>query len=123
MEEAHRSFENGQYFSAAATAAIEFERAVRETARLVQLRPELSLGRIVRELADMDGDTGLLHQLVTLVKMRNGLIHTDSDMPVTKNEAEESIAAFQHGIDWLRDELPQIDAAWRERSNRKTLRP
>lgn len=96
--EASKAASAGLYRAAVAMAAIAFERAVKEAAERAGIDPRQPLSRLVRQLATGPATSPLIaEELLPLVRLRNGVIHSEIHEHVTEEEAIELIRGFVNG--------------------------
>jgi len=103
LTEAHQAIKSGLYLAAALVAAVGFEAAVRETARMFRIPDKrISLATLLRELSAHTSDKRKIETLVTLNRIRNGLVHGERQTShLTREEALELIDAFRVGANYL----------------------
>jgi hypothetical protein len=111
LRQAWQALEQELPYAAATTAAIAFERALRDSARFLGIDTRRPLGAVIAELARQAEMPDLLERLGTLVRVRNGLVHPEGDLlKMDRAEAEQMVRAFSNGIDYLEYALIHIPA-------------
>jgi hypothetical protein len=108
LVQAYAVVKSGYYLAAVLVAAVGFEAAVRETARMYGIPDKrfLPLAALLRELSLRTSDKKKMETLVTLNRIRNGLVHGEKQTSdLTRDEALELIDAFRVGANYLY-ELP-----------------
>ncbi|MCK1285440.1 hypothetical protein IVB41_16090 [Bradyrhizobium sp. 44] len=114
MDEARASLANRNYYAAALTAAAAFEQLTRRAVVRMNVDPKAPLSQLVQSIAYAAKDTFLQRRLLTLVRLRNNLVHPQHDTPaLTAEEAEQLIEGFEDGITDVEN------ASWDGRGPRK----
>jgi hypothetical protein len=105
--QAYGVVKSGYYLAAVLVAAVGFEASVRETARMFDVpNKQLPLSRLLRELSLRTSNKSKMETLITLNRIRNGLVHGEKQTSdLTREEALELIDAFRVGANYLY-ELP-----------------
>ncbi|WP_456636735.1 hypothetical protein [Bradyrhizobium sp. USDA 10063] len=105
--QAYAVVKSGYYLAAVLVAAVGFEASVRDTARLFGIPDKkMPLAALLRELSLRTADDQKMKTLVTLNRIRNGLVHGEKQTSdLTREEALELIDAFRVGANYLY-ELP-----------------
>jgi HEPN domain-containing protein len=108
LESARKSFASDFYHPAALTAAMAFEAAAREAGLRLGLPENRPMTELVRNIAAVEGDPQLEQTLLTLVRLRNNLVHpSPSSEAVSAEKAQQLIEAFADGIKRLETAWPQ----------------
>jgi hypothetical protein len=115
--EAHASLENQNYYAAVLAAAAAFEQAVRKCAVTDNIEPKVPLSQLVRSIAYAAKDKYAQDRLLTLVRLRNNLMHPNQEVSqLSAQETTELLDGFEDGIylldhlslkipDWARQQL------------------
>jgi hypothetical protein len=105
--QAYAVVKSGYYLAAVLVAAVGFEASVRDTARMFGIPDrKMPLAALLRELSLRTSDDQKMKTLVTLNRIRNGLVHGEKQTSdLTKEQTLELIDAFRVGANYLY-ELP-----------------
>jgi hypothetical protein len=99
MDEAHASLQGNRYRAAVLTAAAAFEQAVRRAAVRMSIESNVPLSQLVQSIAYVVKSTDVQRQLLTLVRLRNNLMHPPPDnVPLSEDEATQLVEGFDDGI-------------------------
>jgi hypothetical protein len=102
FKEAYNAVERGLHLAGAITAAVEFERLARQMASMRNVNPRGPLTRVIGDLLRKTQHTGFTEELRALVKLRNGLVHSELEQrPANGDSALQLVQAFENGIHHL----------------------
>jgi hypothetical protein len=103
--QAYSVVKSGYYLAAVLVAAVGFEASVRDTARMFGIPDKkMPLAALLRELSLRTSDKKKMETLVTLNRIRNGLVHGEKQTSdLTREETLELIDAFRVGANYLYD--------------------
>jgi hypothetical protein len=107
FEQARRMFGSDFFQQSAIAAAMAFETAARNAGARHGLPPNKPMTEMVRQIATLEGNKQLEEELLTLVRLRNSLMHSTSRDPITGDKAQELIDAFERGAKRLDQCWPQ----------------
>jgi hypothetical protein len=107
LMQAYGVVKSGYYLAAVLVAAVGFEASVRDTARMFGIPDrKMPLAALLRELSLRTSDDQKMKTLVTLNRIRNGLVHGEKQTSdLTREQTLELIDAFRVGANYLH-ELP-----------------
>jgi hypothetical protein len=101
FERARDAVEQNQFYAAILLAAVAFERAARDAAiRLDIDTSRMTVGKIVRAVGSRL-PAKEMETLLTLLRLRNGLVHAESGAIENAQQAVDLIQAFQTGAGYL----------------------
>jgi hypothetical protein len=84
------------------TAAVGFEQTLRLAGEYMKLDTKRPVSVVTRELGSIVKDEKLTERLVTLVRLRNGIVHPRKQGTyIDENEARQLVAAFEEGTRML----------------------
>ena len=99
IDEARILLKGGHHYAAALTAAAAFEQITRRGAARMNVDPTAPLSQLVRSIAYAAKDGYLQERLLTLVRLRNNLVHLKHNTPsLTAEESEQLVDGFDDGI-------------------------
>jgi hypothetical protein len=102
FRQARTALDHKLYYPAILAAAVGFEHALRQTAKIIGLDRRSNLGLVIAELAKRSKNKNIEGELRVLLRLRNGLVHGETHVSLSDySEAENVIRAFEHGIDYL----------------------
>jgi hypothetical protein len=99
VEQAKTSLEHQLYYPAVLAAAVSFEQTLRLAGEFMKLDTKRPMSVIARELGEIVKNPKLAERLVTLIRLRNGVVHPrKSGSHITRDEAELLVASFEEGV-------------------------
>ena len=102
FNQARSALEQKLYYPAILSAAVGFEHALRQTAKIIGLDRRSNLGLVIVELAKRSKNKNIEGELRVLLRLRNGLVHGETHVSLSDySEAEKVIRAFENGTEFL----------------------
>lgn len=96
--QAQNSLGHHLYYPAVLTAAVGFEQTLRLAGENMKLDTKRPMLVIARQLGEIVKDPKLTERLVTLIRLRNGVIHPRKQgTHITRDEAELLVSSFGEG--------------------------
>jgi hypothetical protein len=96
--QAQNSLGHHLYYPAVLTAAVGFEQTLRLAAEYMKLDTKRPMSVVARELGAIVKDNKLTERLITLVRLRNGVVHPRRQgAHITRDEAELLVSSFEEG--------------------------